>query len=203
MTEWRKNWANFLKKSDSTICFSESSKLIFLKAYPFLISKIEVVPHLVNTSHLRNISVNYTQPLHIGIVGGINYAKGLSVVLGLAEEIKNRGDKLIKITVIGEFDAILPIEGLTVTGRYQKETLCDLIEDLGANIFLLPSVCPETFSYVTSELMALDIPLVCLNIGAPPERVQNYSKGCVVPLGISASDLLDTLIAFHRQFGAV
>jgi FkbM family methyltransferase len=200
MSEWRRCWADFLKISDKVVCFSESSKLIILKAYPFLEQKIDVVPHVVNTPHLRKPAIKYDEPLHIGILGGINYAKGLNVVLSLVAEIRNRNDRLIKISVVGEVDAITPIKGLTVTGRYQKESLVEIIEDLGVNVFLLPSVCPETFSYVTSELIAMDVPLVCFDIGAPPERVRNYSKGCVLPIETDTATLLNTLITFKRRF---
>jgi FkbM family methyltransferase len=200
MTEWRKCWTDFLKTSDEVVCFSESSKMIILKTYPFIVNKIEVVPHLVNTSHLRKLAVKYEQPLHIGILGGINYSKGLNVVLSLVEEVKKRNDKLTKITVIGEVDAITPIEGLAVTGRYQKESLSDVVENLGVNMFLFPSICPETFSYVTSELIAMDVPLICFDIGAPPERVRTYSKGCVLPIEIDAAALLDELSALKSRF---
>jgi FkbM family methyltransferase len=120
MTEWRKCWAAFLKVSDNVVCFSANSKSIILKAYPFLQDTIRVVPHIINATNLRKPCIRYEQPMHIGIVGGINYAKGLSVVLGLVEVLKNKNDKVTKVTVIGEVDAVTPIEGLTVTGRYQK-----------------------------------------------------------------------------------
>ena len=43
----------------------------------------------------------------------------------------------------------------------------------------MPSVCPETYSYVTDEIMAMDMPIVVFGIGAPAERVARYTRGAV------------------------
>ena len=74
----------------------------------------------------------------------------------------------------------------------------DLVGRSGANVFLFPSIWPETFSYVAEELMQLHVPLMCFNLGAPAERVGRYDRGRVIDFkGIP--ELLDALIAFHRQ----
>jgi FkbM family methyltransferase len=199
MSEWRNAWGNFINKSSKVICFSENSYLIVLKAYPQARNKLVVEPHGISDSGFRKPAIKYDSPLHIGIVGGINYAKGLDVVLGLVSELKKRNNRSIRVTVIGEVDAVTPIEGLSVTGRYKKESLPDYIEQFGINLFLFPSVCPETFSYVTSELIAMDVPLACFDLGAPSDRVRNYSNGKILPLVTNSADLLDSLLAFYES----
>ena len=44
----------------------------------------------------------------------------------------------------------------------------------------LPSIWPETFSYVTSEMIAMEVPLCCFDLGAPVERVAEYRLGRVI-----------------------
>jgi glycosyltransferase involved in cell wall biosynthesis len=123
--------------------------------------------------------------------------KGAGVVQGLAQEIAARGSPA-RITVFGTLEAAVDDDIVTVTGSYQHEDLPHLIECSGANVFLLPSICPETFSYVTHELVSLGLPLACFDLGAPAERVSRYSRGCVLQQR-GAAALLDDLIAFHQD----
>ena len=46
---------------------------------------------------------------------------------------------------------------------------------------LFSSVCAETFSYVVSEVIALDLPLVGFPIGAQGEKIANYILICDLP----------------------
>jgi glycosyltransferase involved in cell wall biosynthesis len=195
---WRLIWKRMLSCSDGITCFSENSREIVLKAYPTVAEKIKVVPHAVSWDESNMPHINYDAPLHIGIVGKINYAKGLDVVLGLVQAIQER-KKNIKITVLGEVDAVTPIKGLTVTGGFKKDDLPKLIEELGINLFLFPSVCPETFSYVVAELILMNVPLACFDIGAPADRIRNYSKGKVLSLDTDSSAILEILLAFHES----
>lgn len=63
---------------------------------------------------------------------------------------------------------------------------------------LFPSIWPETFSYVAQELVELDLPVACFDLGAPAERLRNYSKGMILK-ETTASAILDDLISFHRR----
>jgi glycosyltransferase involved in cell wall biosynthesis len=84
------------------------------------------------------------------------------------------------LIVIGPFDGWLRGRQVTVTGPYKVEDLPSILTEFGVNICFLPSIWPETYSYVTSELMALDMPLCCFDLGAPAERVRDYDKGLVI-----------------------
>jgi glycosyltransferase involved in cell wall biosynthesis len=45
---------------------------------------------------------------------------------------------------------------------------------------MLPSIWPETFSFVAEELMSMQVPLCCFDLGAPAERVREYGLGRVI-----------------------
>ena len=67
------------------------------------------------------------------------------------------------------------------TGRYSDHAhLQKLVEDFDVNLTVFPSICPETFSFTISELMAMDLPIISFDIGAQGERVALYKKGVVV-----------------------
>jgi glycosyltransferase involved in cell wall biosynthesis len=197
MPEWRARWAAALAAADEIVCFSSSSERLLRRAYPALpFDRIRVRPHEVKTFDVP-VSIEHVQPLHIGVVGAIGWHKGAGVLQELAAEIASRSLP-IRITVIGSVEAPCDQTVLRATGPFAREDLPRLIAESGANVFLLPSICPETFSYVTQELITLGVPLACFDFGAPAERVGSYRLGLVVPRSES-SDLLDSLIDFHGQ----
>ena len=63
-----------------------------------------------------------------------------------------------------------------MTGTYRRDDLVDLIEANGINLFFFPSICPETFSYVTEEMIRLDVPIVAFDLGAPGERLCDATR---------------------------
>ncbi len=108
-------------------------------------------------------------------------------------------DKLnMRVVVIGEITEPIRSEQFISTGRYQREDLPNIIKEQKIDMFLIPSIWPETFSYTTQEIMMMDIPLMVFDLGAPAERVVNYSKGYVID-EISAEAVLETVKAFCSQ----
>lgn len=177
MISWRTEWLGLLKCATEIRCFSESSRSIVGRAYPDVLEKCTVVPHRVDFRPSRIPVVPQSRIKCIGVVGGINYPKGRGVLENLARYIE-AGKLSYRVRVIGNLDTAVP--GISSTGSYEAEQLPELIEGLGINVFLVPSIWPETFSYVTSELMTLQLPIVCFDIGAPAERVRTYAKGRVL-----------------------
>ena len=91
----------------------------------------------------------------IGIVGQISVQKGALVVKELLARI-DRDHPDIRVVVIGDArHRDRSRTRLRVTGTYRREDLVDLIEANGINLFFFPSICPETFSYVTEEMIRL------------------------------------------------
>ncbi|HWS66620.1 MAG TPA: glycosyltransferase [Steroidobacteraceae bacterium] len=175
--EWRTGWGEFMHAASEIRCFSQSSREIVVRAYPDLEPKCSVVPHSVEFRGRRIARIPYIGHLHIGVVGGINHAKGRSVLQSLIQHIETKG-LTHRLSVVGQMD--IRVAGIVETGRYDLERLPDILEELGVNVILIPSVWPETFSYVTSEMMALGLPVACFDLGAPAERVKSYSKGMVL-----------------------
>lgn len=198
---WRTAWGECLVDADRIICFSESSRRYLLKVYPSLdVMRIIILPHVVDLDLSCPAVIAHQSSLHIGIVGKISYHKGATVVRDLAWEISRRGGD-VRITIIGSLSTSVPKGVVKETGAYAPKDLKRLIENSGANVFLFPSICPETFSYVTAELIQLGVPLVCFNWGAPAERVAQYRNGRVVDYRDN-KQLLDDLINFHLEIAA-
>jgi len=76
--------------------------------------------------------------------------------------------------------------------------LPELVEDHKIDMFLIPSICPETFSYTTQEIIMMEMPLMVFNIGAPAERVKDYKNGYILN-EISAKSILNTVEQFSEK----
>jgi glycosyltransferase involved in cell wall biosynthesis len=197
MPAWRNGWGQAVQAADAIVCFSASSHALLRRAYPSLTpERIRVEPHEA-TDFPEPAAIDLGRPLHIGVVGAIGWHKGAGVLQDLAAEIARRGLP-VKITVIGSLHGRADAAVIRTTGPFARPDLPRLISESGANVFLLPSICPETFSYVTQELMSLRVPLACFDFGAPADRVAAYGLGRVVPRASSA-DLLDQLLRFHQD----
>jgi glycosyltransferase involved in cell wall biosynthesis len=168
------------------------------KAYPAIASEqIEIIPHAVKYFPDRKPGVSLADKLNIGVVGEIGFHKGSQVIQALAREIV-RKELDISISVIGSIEAECDGKVVTETGPYEHSQLVDLIEARGPNIFFFPSIWPETFSYVTDELMQLDVPIVCFDLGAPAERVRRYARGKVIQIA-DAETILRDICEFHED----
>lgn len=196
--QWRALWGRVIGIADEIRAFSDNSLKLLQIAYPALdSSKIVVTPHTVSYLKHGKIKPSYTASLRIGIVGHIGYHKGAKIVRDLACEIKTRGLD-IQVVVIGTIEAQCESSVVSETGPYQHDKLPELIESTGVNIMLFPSIWPETFSYVVQELVELELPVACFDLGAPAERLSAYEKGMILK-ETTASATLDNLILFHQR----
>ena len=189
---WREQWRFFLSVvASEIICFSQSTEEYMQKIYPDIARKITVVPH--SMAYCKFTPVNITSyDFHVGIIGGISSrAKGLSVI---KKFLRLASAKKIKVSVVGKmffWDKVYS-PYINYHGPYKNEELQGIIEQRKITNILFPSIVPETFSYLISELMAMNIPIVCFNIGAQAEKVKNYNRGSICK-STSAEDILLTL----------
>lgn len=156
---WRSSFERLLIAADEVRTFSNDSRKRISRIFPR--ANVTVVPHKV-LSVLRKPKLSKFG-VTIGVVGMSSPVKGCKRVEMLKDYLSECGS-LWKVRVVTD---------------YQRDELPDIIEREGINVAFFSSVWPETFSYVTQELMEMDIPIVCFNLGAPAERVRSYAKGCV------------------------
>ncbi|WP_152544395.1 glycosyltransferase [Brucella rhizosphaerae] len=199
--EWQTAWGGVLSDADTILCFSNNSRDHLVKVYPNVEERVLVRPHSLPSKFLRQPKIQNDTRITIAVVGGINRQKGSTIVLDLskivAEEKKN-----MRIVVVGVLEGGKPRKNVTITGPYKPEDLPDILEKYQASVCLLPSIWPETFSYVTEELMALDMPIVCFDLGAPAERLVNYPKA-EIACERSARGAMNAIEKLHRVLSPV
>lgn len=193
-SNWRNEWEKLLTSSSEVLAFSESSKSLFLKVYPNLNpKKIQVVPHQLPKPINGKPLLSLKKELHVGVVGNIlDTHKGLQVIDALLYTFNKNNYGFI--TVIGNVGNLKnKSERIKSTGTYNAANLPSIIYNSNINVFLFTSVWPETFSFVTDELINMNVPVVCFNIGAPAERVSNYEKGKIISIEANVIEIVSAL----------
>jgi GT2 family glycosyltransferase/glycosyltransferase involved in cell wall biosynthesis len=199
MASWRNGWGSFLSKCDLITVFSPSSKALLLKAYPAIENRIEVTPHVVDWVRPVRTRGKTEGPINVAVLGRLAFHKGRDIILGMARYVEQE-DNGICIHLFGElildYKEDLSNRHLIQHGKYDKQELPRLFEENGIDIVLIPSICPETFSFVTEEAIQMGLPVMVFDLGAPAERVRCYSKGIV----IDRIDCRQVIAAIIRYF---
>jgi glycosyltransferase involved in cell wall biosynthesis len=184
IVSWRKKWCYFLLHCDAIICFSNSSMELLLKTYTNIPrDKVTVIPH--NVEHLKTRQAYSVKTpcdknsITIGVLGEISMHKGSRVINEMLQIIHDE-HRSVKIVVVGEINQETDHPKLTVTGKYRHSELLDIIHSHSIDIFLMPSIWPETFSYTTHEIIEMGYPLAAFKIGAQGDVVAKYEKGLIL-----------------------
>ncbi|MBM2816015.1 MAG: glycosyl transferase family 2 [Ignavibacteria bacterium] len=197
--EWRRIWGELLSLSSRVIVFSMSSKRLVTKAYPFLnLDLISIEPHKVEPLQPINLKAKKDSTLNIGVIGHISFHKGSEVIKSMVETIDREYNGQIKIVVIGNLYEKIQSENLVVTGTYSRDELPGLIVSHGIDIIFMPSICPETFSYSTSEVISMELPIASFDIGAHAERIKLYKSGYIID-DISAEAAMEFFLDYLKK----
>lgn len=191
IAEYRLMWEGFLRKCSRVLCFSESSRELLERAYPTL-SNIEVCPHEVDSLRRINRHARMKKPLTVGVMGMISYVKGRDVVKALLDYIKQEGLD-IEVVILGASDRIYPELEQIETGVYERKEIPEITLREGIDVFFIPSIWPETFSYTTAEVMSMGYPIAVFDLGAPSERVAEYDRGVLIPAVASSAEIVTAL----------
>lgn len=196
IASWRRIWELFLSFCDEIIVFSQDSARILQRCYPQL-NNIRVIPHEV--AFIRKInSPKRTAHLTVGVIGVITVPKGENIIKEMIELIRER-HLPVRMTIIGDAIKVIPDgEFISITGKYNRDDLPEILERNRIDVVLIPSIWPETFSYTTSEAMYMGLPVACFNIGAQAEKIKLYEKGIIIP-DISAESALETIYAYWKS----
>lgn len=195
--KWRKSYHEFLYGAHMVYAPSRNTAQIVNSYYQDL--TVNVLEHPI-PSHIHNTAAgvqHHDNVLNISVLGAIGLLKGSRIVYELADKIAIQ--KLpMKITVIGYTDVHHDIYEnshgtLKITGQYNNEEVSDLLAKYNTDIVMLPSICPETYSYTASEAIYSGYKVLAFDIGAPSDRIKETGMGWLVS-DISSEAILDKLI---------
>ncbi len=176
---WHKSWENFFPFVNDIYAFSESSKALFVKHFPAFEKKVKVTPHSLEYIKYDEIK-KLPQKFKISIFGSIkNIDKGCETVKNFLQFSADK-DYEISINGILREDCCINAENIHYMGPYDASNIRQILIDQKISVVFFPSVWPETFSYLISELIAAGIPIACFNLGAQAEKVSKYKYGEII-----------------------
>lgn len=198
ITEWRQHWESFLSDCDSIIAFSHDSIHKLNSVYPHL-THIQYIPHQVDYVTPVDPPVKSPDsPLVIGMLGLITVNKGAAILRDMIFIISHC--KLnIKIVLIGKSSVTATDSCYHEHGLYNKEDISKLTNQYQVDVFFLPFINPETFSFAAEEAMKTTLPVAVFNVGAPAERILTYPKGILIPTPTAACALETIITYMHSQ----
>jgi len=178
--EWRRWQLELLQKARRIIVPSQSAKQVMQGYFPEL--DYVVQPHPVYRQPPPNGESKRSRELRIGIAGHMAVHKGSKQVLELIGKLDRR--KLpVKLFLYGNADHLLAKKASPVfiqRGEFQRDQLPALLAADQIDLVLIPSICPETFSYTTREALNSGYPVLCFELGAQAEAVQETDGGWTV-----------------------
>ncbi len=135
----------------------------------------------------------------VAVVGAIGYHKGSRI---LAECARDAADRKLPLhfVLIGHTDRTEELRGtrhVEVTGPYEESNLMTLLERARCQLAFLPSVWPETYCFTLSHVVRAQLHPVVFDLGAPAARVRAMGFGDVLPLGWTATQINDRLLAIE------
>lgn len=180
LKDWQEAWGGLMRAADAITVFDQSGADIIRAVWPDLDpARIALRPHAMPALP-PPVAKPQGKPV-IGMLGNLNPQKGGAVVLGLGRELAKQG---VGIVLIGDIDPNLSRpKGLVVHGPYARDEIGDLVARYGISHWIFPSLCPETFSYTIREILATDLPVLALDLGAQGEAARKAPNGVVIPYG--------------------
>lgn len=196
--EWEKNWKSFLYDCDEIVAFSHDTERIIKKKYGEL-NNITYLPHTVNYMPQLDKKTKCSDIINIGILGAMSKHKGFDIVKKIVNIFDENNEK-VKVIHFGNSDEDCKLESERYIdfGRYRVGQLPYLIFKYDIDLFFIPSIWPETFSYTTQEIIEMNMPVAVLPIGAPAERVKEYDKGLVLT-SWDVNAVIEELLTFANK----
>lgn len=195
--KWHSLWSDFLNCVKDIFAFSESSKNIFSTYFPEYKEKVKVTPHsldYINCGKIKNINKKLT----IGIFGLIRASdKGCYILKDFLNFSKNKDYNIYLFGELAE-DCKVYSENIFYKGHYEVSEMDKVISENGISSILFPSIWPETFSYLVSELIYTGVPVACFNFGAQAEKVSEYKMGELIK-DFSNESILAALKSAHKK----
>ncbi len=78
-------------------------------------------------------------------------------------------------------------------GPFKRENLAEALKD--QDVAVLPSICPESFSFIIREANSMGLPVIGSRIGAIPEAIKEGENGFLFEPG-NIKELRDCMVRF-------
>ena len=184
---------------------SPSVKENYSRALPEVAGRFRVIPHGTRPPSCKVTQTPYEndRPLRLLVLGSMAIHKGRLLLEAVLPELL----QFAELTLAGCFDfpeQFLSNPRIRVIPSYNRESLCQLVEELRPDAGLLLSVVPEAFSYTLHELQSMGVPPVATRIGSFADWIRPGENGFLSdPQPAPLLDLLRSLSSDRSQLQRV
>jgi glycosyltransferase involved in cell wall biosynthesis len=193
---WKARARQVLSPCDAFVTTAASAAEIIGRNFPDFAGRLEVIPHgrsFPSFGRAAAMPVSADQPFRILIAGGLSKAKGSALVSAAARELRREG---IEFHLLGNADDGLDRNLVTCHGAYERADFMARAAEIGPAIGILPSLWPETYCHVLTEMWASGLAVLAYDIGAVGERIRAKGGGWL--FDEASAELLCDAIRFLR-----
>ncbi|WP_191971027.1 glycosyltransferase [Methylobacterium soli] len=196
VAEYRTFTGSILNQSDTVVAVSDDVSRRVLKIHTDL-----VVARSHNADLDRLPQLSFPRPRlgrrRIAVPGAIGDHKGYELLLETARAAMAAHTDLCFVVVgfTKDDETLCAVGNVEITGAFPPGHGARLLIQSRAEIGLLLSPWPETYSYTLSDCWEAGLPVACLDIGAPAQRVRSCNGGWVIDPSVSGAGLADSLSA--------
>ena len=195
-----------LKIPDVLLVPSSFVKEQFLKYYPFIEPRLKVVPLGILPVEGQGRDKKVNGKVRFCYFGNILPLKGLHLLIDAFKALpRGKAD----LTIYGSRNPWTEVyydrlksqaNGFSVDfrGPFKRENLSEALRD--QDIAVLPSICPESFSFIIREANSLGLPVIGSRIGAIPEAIKEGENGLLFEPG-NIKELRDCMLRFVEEPG--
>lgn len=177
LKEYRNDFDRGLRLFDTLIFPSNSVRDAYVRFYGLDPAKAEVVPHGLDVPDTPRPAARPSKPLKVAFIGSLVLIKGVETIRRLIAD-NRRNDVEWHLWGTPALEAADIAHGrLIYHGPYDRNDIVRLMTEEGVHVGLLPSICPETFSYALSEFYAAGIPVIGSTLGAIGDRISRDGTG--------------------------
>jgi glycosyltransferase involved in cell wall biosynthesis len=187
--EWRERYARLL--SGARCVFVPDVDMIARLRRFFPTLNFTLRPHpdpyaynSVDKAAHRHLPAKRGRRRRVAILGAIGKQKGSDLLFETASSAKSH-QLPIDFIVVGYTDRDYDLKGLgnvEITGRYAENETVARLNAAEPDLVWFPAVCPETFSYTLSAVLAAGLFPVAFDIGALSSRIRAANWGTLWPM---------------------
>jgi len=198
---WRENWLSLLNRADRIFAPSNAAAAIYNSYHSDLSITCVYHPdheHLASYPPVQLRQVEQDEPIHVVVLGALSIIKGANV-LERVSQLAAKANAPIRFTLIGFAYKKLP-GTVDTLGAYNDAELPDILKKVNPHLVWFPCTWPETYSYTLSSTLNQGLPVICPQLGAFPERLQNRSFTWIEPWNVTPEHWLQRLLEIKKEF---
>jgi glycosyltransferase involved in cell wall biosynthesis len=204
ITGWRERFRRHLAGARQVFAPSEDSAGRIRRYMPGVRVAIRPHPEEHRSSGVLAKRLKTAEPVRVLVLGTIVRTKGSERLLACARDARERRLPL-EFHIVGTTDRkaqLGRLRNVFISGPYREADVFDHLAAASCHLAFVPTVCPESFMYTLSTIMAAGFYTVCYDLGAQAERLRAWGWGKALPLESGVQFVNETLISEAQRLAA-